>query len=42
MFQIFTVVLEGVLAGERVAVSSAWAVKLAAAGTSAPAHGHAH
>jgi len=36
------VVTEGVLAGERVVVNSAWAVKLAAAGTSAPAHGHTH
>ena len=37
------VVLEsGVLAGERVVVDSAWAVKLAAAGSATPAHGHAH
>lgn len=36
------VVVEGVLAGERVVVNSAWAVKLAAAGSSAPAHGHTH
>jgi len=36
------VVHTGVLPGERVVSEAAWAVKLAAAGTSAPAHGHTH
>ena len=35
-------VLEGLLPGERIAVGSAWVVKLAAAGSALPAHGHAH
>lgn len=35
-------ILSGLHAGEKVVVEAAWAVKLAAAGTSAPAHGHTH
>jgi multidrug efflux pump subunit AcrA (membrane-fusion protein) len=35
-------VISGVSAGERVVTRGAYAVKLAAAGTQAPAHGHAH
>jgi RND family efflux transporter MFP subunit len=35
-------VLSGLSAGERVVVTAAWAVKLAAADDAVPAHGHAH
>lgn len=35
-------VREGLVAGERVVTSAAWAVKLAGADTSTPGHGHAH